>query len=162
MSFRDSWIWWIAIPLLIAMAIWHLLRPRATRQIVPSLQLWQQLIHEQTSTRPWHPPTPWWLLVVRLLIVTVLAMAAADPTVAALATPLHRIIIIDTTASMLTYEPAGSRIAQARQIATQIVATSPPATTFSLLTSDRDVTLHANQLSDRWLPCAAVPVKCFC
>ena len=131
------------------MAIWHLLRPRATRQIVPSLQLWQQLIHEQTSTRPWHPPTPWWLLVVRLLIVTVLAMAAADPTVAALATPLHRIIIIDTTASMLTYEPAGSRIAQVRQIATQIVATSPPATTFSLLTSDRDVTLHANQLSDR-------------
>ena len=149
MSFRDSWIWWIAIPLLIAMAIWHLLRPRATRHIVPSLQLWQQLIHEQTSTRPWHPPTPWWLLVVRLLIVTVLAMAAADPTVAALATPLHRIIIIDTSASMQTIEPAGSRIAQARQIATQIVATSPPATTFSLLTSDRDVTLHANQLSDR-------------
>jgi len=148
-SFRDSWIWWIAIPLLIAMVVWHLLRPRATRQIVPSLQLWQQLRHEQTSTRPWHPPAPWWLLLLRLLVVVLLAGAAADPTVADVAAPLHRIIIIDTTASMLTYEPAGSRIAQARQIATQIVATSPPATTFSLLTSDRDVTLHANQLSDR-------------
>ena len=149
MSFRDGWVWWLAIPLLIAMAIWHLLRPRATRHIVPSLQLWQQLLHEQTSTRPWHPPTPWWLLLMRLLIVLLLAGAAANPTVAALSTPLHRIIIIDTSASMQTIEPAGSRIAQARQIATQIVATSPPATTFSLLTIDHDVTLRASQISDR-------------
>jgi Ca-activated chloride channel family protein len=148
-SFREGWVWWLAVPLLIAMAIWHLLRPRATRQIVPSLQLWQQLIHEQTSTRPWHPPTPWWLVLLRILIVALLAGAAADPTVAALSTPLQRIIIIDTSASMQTIEPAGSRIAQARQIATQIVATSPPATTFSLLTTDHDVTLRANQLSDR-------------
>lgn len=149
MNFSNGWVWWLAIPLLIAMAIWHLLRPRATRQIVPSLQLWQQLIHEQTSTRPWHAPTPWWLLLVRLLIVLLLAGAAADPTMAALSTPLHRIIIIDTSASMQTVESSSSRIAQARQIATQIVATSPPATTFSLLTSDHDVTLRANQLSDR-------------
>jgi hypothetical protein len=57
---------------------------------VPSLQLWQQLRHEQTSTRPWHPPTPWWLLVVRLLIVAVLAMAAADPPLPLLRRQLRR------------------------------------------------------------------------
>lgn len=149
MSFQSGWVWWLAIPLLIAMVVWHLLRPHATRQVVPSLHLWQQLIHEQTSTRPWHPPTPWWLLLLRLLIVILLAGAAADPTVAALATPLHRIIIIDTSASMQTIEPTGSRIAQARQIAMQIVTTSPPATTFSLLTNDYQVSLRASQLSDR-------------
>ena len=149
MSFREGWVWWIAIPLLIAMLIWHLLRPRTARQVVPSLLLWQQLRHEQTSTRPWHPPAPWWLLLLRLLIVVLFAGAAADPTVAAFATPPHRIIIIDTTASMRTREPAGSRIVQARQLANQIIATSPPASTFSLLTIDREVTVWANQLSDR-------------
>jgi hypothetical protein len=140
----------VAIPRLIAMVIWHVLRPRvgaaggAVAVVVATAS-------PRTNQHPPVAPSCAMVVVllVRLLIVVLLAGAAADPTVAALATPPHRIIIIDTTASMLTREPTGSRIMQARQRATEIVASSPPATTFSLLTIDREVTVRANQLSDR-------------
>lgn len=150
MSFTDAWVWWIGTPLIVTMVIWHVLRTQATQRVVPSLYLWQFVVAEQTSRRPFTPPTPWWLLLVRVILTVVLACAAAGPVwVDDAATQPTRIIVIDTSASMLARTTAGTRISLAKQRAHALIDTAPVATRFTIVQMHHTVQIQANQMADR-------------
>ena len=149
MSFIDTWVWWLGGPLIGVMVVWHVLRTRATRHPVPSLQLWQFITAEQRSRRPVTWPNPWWLFVLRLIICGLLVFAAAGPVWSAAATMPTRVLVIDTSASMRARTPQGVRIDIAKQQAQALIDTAPVATRFTIVEINATMQIRGNQLRDR-------------
>lgn len=149
MSFTDAWVAWLGIPLTVAVVVWHLLRTQSTQHVVPSLQLWQHVISEQTSRKPITWPVPWWLLLLRALICVLLVFAAAGPVWASNDAQPSRIIVIDASVSMQTRTTAGLRIDVAKQHADALIADAPVGTRFTVVVVDSTLHIRANQLQDR-------------
>lgn len=149
MTVLYPWVIWVGGGLMGLMGVWHILRPKSQVRIVPSLQLWRDLIPEAQSYRPIHPPQPWWLLLLRMLIVAVLTLAAAAPIRVAETTPQHLIIVVDTSASMATRTDTTDRIHEAQYIAQQLVASAPAGSDVTLMRVDADVEILASREPDR-------------
>lgn len=149
MTFTDAWAWWIGVPFVVLMLVWHLLRSRVTPTIVPSLQLWQHVHSEQTSRRPLTWPTPWWVVLVRTLICLLLVCAAAGPVWSDATTNPTRVIVIDTSVSMRTQTALGQRIELAKNAAHALIADAPVGTMYTIAELSHTVIIHANLVSDR-------------
>lgn len=149
MSFTDAWVAWIGIPLTAVVVLWHVLRTHATPRVIPSLQLWQQLVSEQASRRPMTWPVPWWLVCVRGAICSLLVLAAAGPVWASSDTQPSRIIVIDTSVSMQTRTVSGTRIDMAKHAAHALIGDAPVGTRFTIISVNHTMHIHASQLQDR-------------
>lgn len=149
MSFIDAWVWWVGVPLLATLLVWHLLRHQATRQHIPSLHLWQFITAEQRSRRPWMWPLPWWLFALRMLIGSVLLLAASGPVWAASSPQPTRVIVVDTSASMRAQTPQGVRITLAKQHAHALIERAPVQTRFTIVDVNARMFIRGNQLRER-------------
>lgn len=129
--------------------LWHILRPQSPIRVVPSLQLWRELMYEAQASRPFQMPHPWWLLALRMLIVALLTLAAAGISLAMDGAPQQVILVIDTSASMATRDGDGRRIDSAKRIANQLVAAVPAGSDITLLRIDGTVEIIASRESDR-------------
>lgn len=149
MSVAYPWALGVGGVLLGLMILWHILRPKSPVHVVPSLQLWRDLMPDAYASRPIHPPNPWWLLLVRLLIVSVLTLAAAGPIVNADTVPQHMILVVDTSASMATRQNDFQRIDYAKRYARQLIASAPVGSDITVLQVHATVEVMASRESDR-------------
>ncbi|MFZ9859398.1 MAG: VWA domain-containing protein [Roseiflexaceae bacterium] len=149
MTLLYPWVLGVGGLFLGLMVLWHILRPKSQMRMIPSLQLWRDLMPESQAYRPIHPPQPWWVLLMRMLIVAVLTLAAAGPIVVADSTPKHLIIVVDTSASMAARVDAVQRIDEAKRIAQTLVAGAPVGSDVTLMRVDTDVEVIASREPDR-------------
>lgn len=150
MNILYPWAGALTIVLLLVMTLWHLLRPRARPQRVASLWLWRSLAIEQRAMRPWTLPQPWWLWLLRLLVVACIGAAAMAPSLPiAENLPPAVMIAVDRTASMATVVDGMPRSQQAKRYAHALVDALPPGSVVTIVAFDRSVEVLASQLSDR-------------
>ncbi len=103
--------------------ILHMLRARRRRVAVSSARLWRDLPPPTLGAR--RRRIPWTLvLLLQLLVATLVVVALARPTVTRFLSgqPVHSIIVLDTTTSMLTQEGGGTRFDAARSQAARIIS----------------------------------------
>jgi Ca-activated chloride channel family protein len=150
MNVTHPWVLWATFALVAMITVWHLLRQRTPSRIVPSTWLWQQLLLEQRTSRPWDWPRPWWWWLLRVLIVLLMGLAAAGPYVPYTAIQAPQVVLaIDRSASMATRLGDSHRGARARQYAHAIIDSLDPDQRVTILAFDRDVTMLTNQQLDR-------------
>lgn len=93
--------------------IFHALRPRYRQQQVPSLRLWQSVTEALSLQARWRRLIRSLLLLVHLLLVILLALAIAEPSLTLPGTSALHVHIMDTSASMLAEDVVPSRFAVA-------------------------------------------------
>ncbi len=108
MSFLAPGFLWLlaAIPLVIAL---HFLRNRRRHQVVSAIFLWQVASEQASVQRRF---ALWWLLLLQILAIALLAVALAQPVLAGRGVP-DRVIVIDASASMAARDPDGVRLVKA-------------------------------------------------
>ncbi|MFN5060775.1 MAG: VWA domain-containing protein [Chloroflexota bacterium] len=149
MTLLYPWVLGVGGAFMGLMVLWHILRPKSQVRVIPSIQLWRDLLPESQSYRPIHPPQPWWLLLLRLAIVAVLTVAAAGPILVAERVPQHLIIVVDTSASMAARSGSTQRLDEAKRIAQNLVAAAPVGSDVTLMRVDADVEILASREPDR-------------
>lgn len=117
MSFLAPGFLWLlaAIPLVIAL---HFLRNRRRQQVVSAIFLWQVASEQASVQRRF---ALWWLLLLQILAVVILALALAQPVLAGQGVP-DRVIVIDASASMAASDPDGARLVKAVGGASDLIA----------------------------------------
>lgn len=102
--------------------ILHMLRARRRRVTVSSARLWRDLPPPTVGAR--RRRIPWTLVLLLQLLVAALVVAAlARPTLMRFLSgrPMHHIVILDTTTSMLTQEGGRTRFDVARDQAARLI-----------------------------------------
>ncbi|MGP1345243.1 MAG: vWA domain-containing protein [Phycisphaerales bacterium] len=114
----------IAVPLLLAL---YFLKLRRRPARISSTLLWESAVRDMQANVPFRMIRPSWLLLLQAIIVALLCLALARPTVMLPGRGGERTIIaIDLSASMLgtdgtperSGEPGGTRLAEAKRRAT--------------------------------------------
>lgn len=117
MSFLAPAFLWLllAIPPVVLL---HFLRNRRRQQTVSALFLWQRATEQISVTRRF---ALWWLLLLQILAVAILALVLAQPVLTGAGAP-DRVIVIDASASMAASDPDGVRLLKAVQVAGELIA----------------------------------------
>lgn len=150
MNILYPWAGALTIGLLLLMTLWHVLRPRARPYRVASLWLWRTVTVEQRAMRPWTPPHPWWLWLLRSMVVACIGAAAMAPSLPSTdVLPPTVLIAIDRSASMATVVDGMPRIQQAKRYAHALVDALTPESVVTIVAFDRSVEVLASQLRDR-------------
>ena len=103
--FAPGWLLLCAFGLLVLLL--HLRRRRTLE--IPSIQLWQQLESGRISrSRVQRPPFNF-LLLLQLLVVTLCALALAQPLIGSAPRFAHEIVVLDASGSMRSTDVAPSR-----------------------------------------------------
>ncbi|MGI8758775.1 MAG: VWA domain-containing protein, partial [Acidimicrobiales bacterium] len=111
------WLGLLAVPVVVL----HLLRPRRLARTVSSTFLWRELAVPVSAASPWQRLRPNLLLFLQLLAVSLLALAAAQPTRLTDA-PLarHTVFVVDTSGSMAARDGSPDRLAGAKERAREL------------------------------------------
>jgi len=130
----------------------HMLRPRRADHVVSSRLLWDDDTVGATASRPWQRLRVTIPLLLQLLIVSLLALALAEPRLEADAQLAnHTVVVIDTSASMGATDGTPDRMAEAISVAVNLWSERPDGGRMSVIaagttprvvtvaTSDRDV-----------------------
>jgi hypothetical protein len=134
------------VPAVIAM---YLLKLRRERALIPSTLLWQKLVADVEANAPWQKLRKSLLLLVQLLLVIILALLAARPFLerpAGLAGDI--VLVIDTSASMLSTDVAPDRLGAAKQAALDALKDLPSGGKVSVIAAGRSAKVVANGTSD--------------
>jgi Ca-activated chloride channel homolog len=125
-------LWLLALVPIIVLA--HLLFQRRRVQPVSSIMIWKRL-GASKRRRLWIKRVLNWHLLLQVLAVILAALALSQPTLrSSLPTAAdHRVLLVDTSASMAARDSSGLRIASARRTAVEIVRGSSRATEFTLI-----------------------------
>ena len=125
-------LWLLALVPIIVLA--HLLFQRRRVQPVSSIMIWKRL-GASKRRRLWIKRVLNWHLLLQVLAVILAALALSQPTLrSSLPTAAdHRVLLVDTSASMAARDSSGLRIAAARRTAVEIVRGSSRATEFTLI-----------------------------
>lgn len=125
----------VAGPLLLL----HVLKSRRPRRTVGSLLLWRVVAREQRATRPFKRLRRNLVLALQLLVLASLAYGLARPVVQAAARGRARIVVLDTSASMLARDGPGgvTRFAAARAEALELVSSLGPGEVAAVIAADR-------------------------
>lgn len=138
----------VSLPVILAL---HLFRERTERYNVSSLELWKFLRPEVRGKRLSRVRVSL-LLLLDLLFATLITAALAQPQIK-VTVPVenarHRILLLDTSLSMLATDIFPSRFVQAQQAAAQMLSTMPDSDVATVITfSDRQEILgDTRQLS---------------
>jgi Ca-activated chloride channel homolog len=142
-------LWWLLLSAIII--FFYLLKLKRQRRVVPSVFLWQRALEEIEANAPFRKLRRSLLLLLQLIILLALVLALARPLVKtrALATG-SSIIIIDSSASMAAKdEDGGSRLARAKQLANEMVASLGGDDRAAIVESSSRVTVRKAFTSDR-------------
>ncbi|NBC30760.1 MAG: VWA domain-containing protein [Spirochaetes bacterium] len=125
-------LWLLALVPIIVLA--HLLFQRRRVQPVSSIMIWKRL-GTSKRRRLWIKRVLNRHLLLQVLAVILAALALSQPTLrSSLPTAAdHRVLLLDTSASMAARDSSGARIAAARRTAVEIVRDSSRATEFTLI-----------------------------
>jgi Ca-activated chloride channel family protein len=144
----------LSLPVIVA---FYMLRLRRRDVPVGSTFLWQQLIRDVEANAPWQRLRFSWLLLIQLLIALIVVLAAARPfTTANSELSGNVVLIVDTSASMGSVDPAGARISLARDAAHQVVSRLPVGGRVTVVTSDLTAHVLISETDDRAAANAAV------
>lgn len=142
------WLLALALPLLLL----HVLKTTRPRRRVGSVLFWRGVAQEQRAAHPWKRLRRSLGLLLQLLALASIAWAASRPVVEAAlgAEGLARVIVMDTSASMLTRERGGAtRFEQAREAALGLVASLGPDDEATVIAVDRSAWIVVPWTVDR-------------
>ena len=134
------------LPLVVGM---YLLKLRREETVVPSTLLWSRLLTDVEANAPWQKLRRSLLLLLQLLLVAILALLAARPFVerpAGLAGDL--VVIVDASASMGATDVQPSRLAAAKEAATNALKDLPAGGKVSVIAAGRTARPLVTQSSD--------------
>jgi Ca-activated chloride channel homolog len=144
----------VSLPVIVA---FYMLRLRRRDVPVGSTFLWHQLIRDVEANAPWQRLRFSWLLLIQLLVALIVVVAAARPfTTANSELSGNVVLIVDTSASMGSVDPAGARISLARDAAHQVVSRLPVGGRVTVVTSDLTAHVLISETDDRAAANAAV------
>src|SRR5919204_667457 len=124
----------IGAALLVAVLATYLLRPSRPTRRVSSTFLWLAAFHEMQADRPWRRVPPSLLLLLQLLALAAIVAAIARPfTLAADASGLDAIVLLDVSASTHATDVAPSRFDAARARVNEIIGALQSGETLSLI-----------------------------
>jgi hypothetical protein len=137
----------VSLPIIVA---YYMLRLRRRDVPVGSTFLWQQLVRDVEANAPWQRLRFSWLLLLQLLIALVVVIAAARPFVTVSSDLAANVVmIVDTSASMGTIDPAGSRIELARDAARRVVGELPEGGRITVVAADDSAHVLVSETDDR-------------
>lgn len=119
-ALSGAWLFLLIAPLV----LFYFLKLRRTRQQVPSLVLWRQVLRDRRVNSPFQRFKRNILLLLQLLLLILLILAAMQPFWRGEATRRHRLpILIDCSASMAALDRPGgvSRLEAAKQRVRKLV-----------------------------------------
>jgi Ca-activated chloride channel homolog len=151
-----SALWWLLLGAIII--FFYLLKLKRKRRVVPSVFLWQRALEEIEANAPFRKLRRSLLLLLQLMALAALVLALARPLMKtrALATG-SSIIIIDSTASMGARDEGGnSRLARAKQLASEMIASLGGDDRAAIVESSSRVTVRSSFTSDRAALSAAI------
>lgn len=121
----------LAIPIILL----YMLRLRRREITVSSTFLWQQLLQDREANTPWQRLRRNLLLLLQLIILALLVFALARPFVTVPAVTRGQIaVLLDASASMNATDSAdGTRFAEAKRRALDIVDTMNPGDTMTVI-----------------------------
>jgi hypothetical protein len=134
---RALWLLGLLAPLVLL----YILKVKRQRLRVPSTWLWQQARRDLMARSPFKRLVVQIPLILQALALIALALAAAQPaTKGKSLTGDHIAIIVDTSASMSTQDPASgrTRIELAKEAAEKLIAGLPPGSDAMILDAGRD------------------------
>lgn len=142
------WLLLLALPLLLL----HVLKTTRPRRRVGSVLFWRGVAQEQRAAHPFKRLRRSLGLLLQLFALASVAWAASRPVVEATLGDegLARVIVIDTSASMLTREKGGAtRFEQAREAALGLVASLGPDDAATVIACDRTAWIVVPWTTDR-------------
>lgn len=97
----------------------YMLKLRRRPVPVSTTMLWRRAVRDMEGNVPWQAAKPSLLMILHLLIVALIALAIARPSVGSFATDQRVVIVIDTSASMnaTTISDARTRLQAAKESA---------------------------------------------
>src|SRR5215470_3815818 len=101
-----------AIPVVI---VFYLLKRKRVVKLVSSTLLWQKFLAETQASAPFQRLRKNWLLILQLILLALAVLALSRPFFATKTKPAElRVVILDTSASMLATDETPSRFEKAR------------------------------------------------
>lgn len=132
-ALSSAWLFSLAVPLV----VFYFLKLRRSRQVIPSLVLWRQVMADQRVNSPFQRFKRNILLLLQLLLLALLVLAAMQPVLRRASSAAVRLpVLIDVSASMAALDkPNGqSRLDAAKGRVRTLIDNLP---------SDQEVTLVA-------------------
>lgn len=105
-----------------AVILLYLLKRKRVVRLVPSTVLWRRFLADNQASAPFQKLRHNWLLVLQLLLLSLLVLALARPSVTGQRTggTLH-VVVLDASASMQSTDESPSRFEKARSQALRLV-----------------------------------------
>jgi Ca-activated chloride channel family protein len=101
-----------AIPVVI---VFYLLKRKRVVKLVSSTVLWQKFLSETQASAPFQKLRKNWLLILQIILLALAVLALSRPFFATKTKPAElRVVILDTSASMLATDETPSRFEKAR------------------------------------------------
>src|SRR4051812_7788100 len=102
----------LTIPVVI---VFYLLKRKRVVRLVPSTLLWQKFLAETQASAPFQKLRKNWLLILQLILLALAVLALTRPYFKTNTKPAElRVVILDTSASMLSTDESPSRFEKAR------------------------------------------------
>jgi Ca-activated chloride channel family protein len=137
----------LSIPILI---LFYLLKVRYRDHEVGSTYLWEQLTRDLAVHEPWQKPRLSILLFIQALLLGVLALALARPTlVTGAAERVHAVVLLDGSASMNATDVAPTRFDRARSLAREATSRLPDGSTGTVILAGAHPEVLAAETADR-------------
>ncbi|MCS7070686.1 MAG: VWA domain-containing protein, partial [Anaerolinea sp.] len=141
----------IGLSLIIPVLLLYMLRLRRREVVVSSTFLWQQVLRDSEANTPWQRLRRNLLLIIQLVVLILLVLALARPFAIVPAVSAARtLLLIDASLSMNAIDsPDGTRLAEARARAREIVETLNDGAEASILRVGDSVEVIAPYTADR-------------
>lgn len=141
----------IALALAIPILLMYMLRLRRREVVVSSTFLWRQIVRDQEANTPWQRLRRNLLLFLQLLILLLLVLALARPYITVPAVSSGRTaLLIDASLSMNAADSDdGSRLAEARRRAREIVDTMSVDDTMTVIRVGASAEVMTSYSADR-------------
>src|SRR5436190_11449052 len=102
----------LTIPVVV---VFYLLKRKRVVRLVPSTVLWQKFLAETQASAPFQKLRKNWLLILQIILLAIAVFALSRPFFATKTKPAElRVVILDTSASMLATDETPSRFEKAR------------------------------------------------
>ncbi|TMN23218.1 vWA domain-containing protein [Lentibacillus cibarius] len=137
-----------AIPLLL---VFYFFKKQYETQTISSIYLWQRTLHEWESDRWWRKLQKNILLLLQLLILLFLIVALTRPFLAGEeVNGEHLVIVLDSSATMAAEQDGTTRLASAKQQATDLVKQLGDEQKVSIIHAQQSPSLLvSNQMDDK-------------
>jgi hypothetical protein len=148
-------LWWLALAPLVVLL--YMLRARREPRLVPAVLLWERATRDLVARLPMRRLERNLLLLLQILIIVLVVLALARPSVALRGLAGDAVVlVVDTSASMQATDVAPSRLDAARQTAEALLARLGPRQPAAVVTAGLHPRVVAEFGTDRAVLVAAL------